>query len=241
MTQVIEDRPTLSAVIHGEPGVGKSTFASTSPGPVLVLDAEGGFRFIRGRKIRWDPTSEPVPEEGDWDYCIVPVLEWATIAKAYEVLRTGKHPFRSVVLDSLTEIQKRLVDDVVGVEQPSQQQWGQILRSMEDFVRKLRDLTFHPTNPMDAVLLLCLTALRDEHFRPLVKGSLTLSLPAFVDVVGYLYIDPQSEGGTGRKLLIQPTGNVEAKDRTGILTETFGPAIPDPTIPKMLKVLEHLF
>jgi hypothetical protein len=241
MTELITDEANLCAVIHGEPGVGKSTFAATAPGPVLVLDAEGGFRFIRGRKIRWDPTTEPVPEAGDWDYCIVPTVEWATVAAAYKVLQSGQHPFNSVVLDSLTEIQKRLVDNVSGVEQPTQQQWGQILRSMEDFIRKLRDMTFHPTKPLKAVVFLCLTHKRDNVFRPFVKGSLELSLPAFVDLVGYLYTQPSADGSVDRMLLIQPTAEFEAKDRTGILTETYGPAIPSPTIPTILDTIQNLF
>lgn len=241
MHEVMEDHANICAVIHGEPGVGKSTLAATAPGPVLVLDAEGGFRFIKGRKIRWDPTKEPAPKPGDWDYCIVPVMEWKTVHAAYEVLSSGQHGFNSVVLDSLTEIQKRLVDNVAGTDQPSQQQWGQILRSMEDFVRKLRDMTFHPTKPLQAVIFLALTHLRDETFRPFVKGSLELSLPAFVDLVGYLYTQPDAGGQLDRVLLIQPTSNIEAKDRTGILTETFGPTIPSPTIPKILDTIDTLF
>jgi hypothetical protein len=241
MSEYIEDTATLCAVIHGEPGVGKSTLAASAPGPVLVLDAEGGFRFIKGRKIRWDPVTEPVPEAGDWDYCIVPVMEWATVHAAHKVLQSGQHPFNAVVLDSLTEIQKRLVDNVAGVEQPSQQQWGQILRSMEDFVRKLRDLTFHPITPVQAVIFLCLTHHRDGVFRPFVKGSLELSLPAFVDMVGYLYTQTDASGGIERVLLIQPTSEFEAKDRTGVLTETYGSAIPSPNFIEIIDTIQTLF
>jgi len=241
MAEIIEEHANLCAVIHGEPGVGKSRLAATAPGPVLVLDAEGGFRFIKGRKIRWDPVKDSVPVAGDWDYCIVTTTEWATVHAAYSVLQSGNHPFRSVVLDSLTEIQKRLVDNVAGIEQPTQQQWGQILRSMEDFIRKLRDMTTHPIKPLDAVIFLCLTQMRDEMFRPLVKGSLALSLPAFVDVVGFLYVHTDESGAPVRMLLIQPTPEHEAKDRTGILTETYGAAIPSPTLPTILGTIQELF
>lgn len=242
MPNEIIDRANICAVIHGEPGVGKSTLAASAPGKVLVLDAEGGFRFIRGKKIIWDPTTEDPPDaDGEWKYCIVRVMEWSTVHAAYEVLHSGQHPFDSVVLDSLTEIQKRLVDNVSGIEQPTQQQWGHILRAMEDFVRKLRDFTSHPIKPLDAVIFLCLTHQRDEMFRPFVKGSLELSLPAFVDLVGYLYVQPDAGGSEVRNLLIQPNGNIEAKDRTGILSEKFGPVIPSPTIPKILNTIQTIF
>lgn len=242
MPEVVTDEANLCAVIHGEPGVGKSTLASTAPGRVLVLDAEGGFRFIKGRKIVWDPMTEAVPTtEGDWKFCIVKVVDWSTVHKAYEALSSGQHPFDSVVLDSLTEIQKRLVDNVSGTDQPTQQQWGQILRSMEDFVRKLRDFTFHPTKPLKAVIFLCLTHQRDGVFRPFVKGSLELSLPAFVDLVGYLFTKPDESGNLQRFLLIQPTDQFEAKDRTSVLTERYGAAIPAPNIPDMLATIQTLF
>lgn len=238
---------TLAAVVHGESGAGKSYFGGTTPSPRLILDAEGGSRFIRANKRRkvWDPINEPVPEnDGTWDACFVSILEWQSLYAAYEVLASGKHPFKAVVVDSLTEAQKRLVDDVAGVSQPSLQEWGVIGRHLEDMVRKLRDLTVHKTNPV-SVVLLCLSHVRDEQTRPFLKGAIELALPAFVDVVAYLYTttseDPSKSGGIDHYALLSPHNNIIAKDRTAALTEKYGAAAKDANFSEWLDVLEDEF
>ena len=54
-------KTTLSILIHGESGVGKSWLADSVPGPRLVLDAEGRARYTpSGPKVAWNPRdSEP--------------------------------------------------------------------------------------------------------------------------------------------------------------------------------------
>src|SRR6266516_4777823 len=52
---VFDTHERLSALIHGDTKLGKSTLANTAPKPCLVLDAEGSWRFTIGRKIYWNP------------------------------------------------------------------------------------------------------------------------------------------------------------------------------------------
>lgn len=234
---------TLAAVVHGESGAGKSFFGGSTPVPRLILDAEGGSRYVKAhrRRVKWDPLSESPPEwDGSWDACVVPVLDWPTLSAAYQWLATGEHPFRTVIVDSLTEAQKRLVDDVAGTDQPTLQDWGTIGRHFEDMIRKLRDLTFHDKKPIEAVLLLCLSHLRDGETRPFLKGQIELNLPAFVDVVGYLYAEAQA-GMIVRRMLIEPANNIIAKDRTGALVERFGPIVTEANFSEWLEILEEEF
>lgn len=239
---------TLAAVIHGESGAGKSYFGGTTPSPRLILDAEGGSRFIKAnkRKVRWNPMTEAPPEDdGTWDACFVEVLDWKSFYAAYQWLVSGQHGFKSVVIDSLTEVQKRLVDDIAGVDQPTLQDWGTISRQLEDMIRKFRDLIRHQTRPVN-VLFLALSHLRDGETRPFLKGQLELALPAFVDVVGYLYTDVVQSEGSGdqkmvRRMLIEPYNKIIAKDRTGALVEKYGPAVPDANFTEWLVILEAEF
>ena len=236
---------TLAAVIHGESGSGKSYFGGSAPGPRLILDAEGGSRFIKNnkRKIMWDPLTEKPPvNDGSWDACFVQVLNWKTLHAAYQWLASGQHEFKSVVIDSLTEVQKRLVDDIAGVDQPTLQDWGTIGRNLEDMIRRFRDLTFHQKNPV-SVIMLCLSHLRDGETRPYLKGAIELSLPAFVDVVGYLYTQQsETEGGkVDRKMLIVPVNNIIAKDRTSALEEKYGSVVTDANFSEWLDILEAEF
>lgn len=244
MSNASEDVVTLAAVVHGESGSGKSTLGGTTPVPRLVLDAEGGSRYVKAhrRRIKWDPINESAPEwDGSWDTCIVTILDWRTLYAAYERLSTGDHPFRSLIVDSLTEAQKRLVDDVAGTDQPTLQDWGTIGRNFEDMIRRLRDLTFHPVKPIEAVLLICLSHLRDGETRPFLKGQIELTLPAFVDVVGYLFTDTQGGGTIERRLLIEPANNIIAKDRTGALLETYGPVVTNANISEWLEIIQAEF
>lgn len=236
---------TLAAVIHGESGAGKSYFGGTAPSPRLILDAEGGSRFIKRnkRRVNWNPIEGPPPvDDGTWDACFVQILNWKSLANAYAYLAAGQHDFKSVVLDSLTEAQKRLVDDIAGTDQPTLQDWGTIGRNLEDMIRKFRDLTQHPTKPINVVLL-CLSHLRDGETRPFLKGAIELSLPAFVDVVGYLYTEvSQTEANQiERRMLISPVNKIIAKDRTAALNEKYGPVVPNASFEDWLAVLEAEF
>lgn len=231
----------LCVVIHGEAGVGKTTLAMSGPAPRLLIDCEGGSRFVRQRKVSWDPmTGAPPPDaDGTWDTCVVVIRDYRTVDQVYAWLNSGQHPFRSVVVDSLTEIQKRALDNIAGTDQPMTQHWGALLRQIEGFCRDLRDLSFHPIKPIDFIGIVALTHMRDGKFRAFVKGQLELTLSGFPDVVGYLYMDIGPAGEAIRKLQIAPYGPVDAKDRTGVLTEKYGFAITDPNITQMLEVLEN--
>jgi hypothetical protein len=164
--------------------------------------------------------------------------DFSTMVKAYEWLLSGQHPFRSVVVDSVTELQKRIIDQTSGLSQPTQQDWGEVLRVMEDQIRKLRDLLTHPTRPLECVVLIALTHHRDGKFRPFVKGQLELTLPGFIDVVGYLYVEVNSDGVLTRKMLVAPLGEFDAKDRTDAITRAHGPIITNPNLENLLQVID---
>jgi len=224
---VVVQQSTLTALIHGESGVGKSDLADTIPGIRLVLDAEGGSEYCPSwPKQIWNPNYAPPGMQGcepgfeqPAQTVRVIVQEWATWERVHYWLKTGMHPFTSVTLDSLTEIQKRCRDAIRGTDQMQTSHWGQLLIEMETAVRELRDLAKSPHNRLMNVIILALTGLKDDRGRPLVQGSLRDSLPGFVDVVGYMYTQTAADGYTlTRNLMVQPYGMYVAKDRTKILT-----------------------
>lgn len=237
---------SVSAIIHGEPGSGKSWAGGTTPAPRLLLDAEGGGRFCpRNHPMgpTWDPLTQPPPVwDGVWQSCFVNVQDWATFDAAFQWLATDDHPFKSVVIDSLTELQKRLVDQVSGIAQPTMQNWGEILRRMEDKCRGLRDLSVRSTNPLEAVVVICLSHKRDEQLRPFVKGSLELSLPGFFDIVAFMYTDQDdATGEIHHRALVAPINNIVAKDRTNVLVGKHGPALPEVDVSQWLADITERF
>lgn len=238
----------LSLLVHGLAKAGKTTFAETSPAPRLVLDAEGGSRFTGSRKKVWNPAAEAPPTaDGTWDTCVVYVRDFGAVSMAYQWLASGQHPFKSVIVDSLSEVQQRCVDQIAGAGRMEQQLWGDLLRQMSDTVRKMRDLIIHPTNPLTCVVLIAMTR-SDPKGRmvPSVQGQLATTLPYYLDITGYFYVEPDpNTGELIRKLLVAPHPQFEAGDRTGrlpaivenpsidgMLTTIFGAHAPEePTVP----------
>ena len=142
----------LTIVVHGESGVGKSWFADTAPAPRLILDVEGGVRFTPSKKVRWDVRQEP---PSDAETVVVTVQKREVAGQAYQWLNSGQHPFRSVVIDSLTEFQKRIFDDLVGTARRRPIDWGDQFVIIDSLVRCYRDLVEHRDKPLEAVVFVC--------------------------------------------------------------------------------------
>lgn len=224
--------PGLSFLLHGPSKAGKSFLANTAPGPRLILDAEGNTRFLKGKKTYWNNTYEAPPvHDGSWDTCIVYIRDYTALSHVYQWLAAGKHPFRSIVIDSLSEVQQRCIDMLAGSEQMKLQQWGELSRKVSELVRQYRDLLVHPSNPLDAIVYTAMTKQnQDGKWFPYVQGQLATSLPYYVDVIGYLKAEIKEDGEFTNFLLTKPHIAYEAGDRTG----TFLPVVTNPNIADLL-------
>lgn len=211
----------MSWLIHGYSKRGKSTLAATSPKPVLVLDAEGSWRFIPGKITYWDPMAGPPPDyDGTWDICVVHVREWTTVAMVFSYLTQWVHlPFISVVIDSITEIQRRCKANLKGTEAMKIQDWGVLLSVMDATIRGFRDLCLMPQLSTRCVVFISETKEGSGgRLIPAMQGQIGTSLPYWVDVCGYLYQDfdidqngqPTQEV---RRLWISPHAQYEAGER----------------------------
>jgi hypothetical protein len=212
---------SLSALIYGPSKVGKSTLAITSPYPRLMLDVEASARFLPIQGKVWDPMREEPPvADGTWDTCVVPTLDYNTVLKVYQWLQLGRHQFKSLVIDSISELQVKLIDQVAGSDQLKMQHWGELLRSLGSLLRDLRDLTMHPTNPLEAVVLTSMQREgQDGRFKPYLQGQIQVVAPYLFDILGYLRIeqypnpDPSQPPYKIRRLYIESTEFAEAGER----------------------------
>jgi len=224
----------FSFLVHGQSKSGKSYLADTTPGPRLVLDAEGGAstRFTPSDKVVWNPLADAPPEyDGSWETCVVYVRSFSDVQKTYDWLNAGKHPFKSVIIDSLSETQQRCIDSLVGTEQMKMQDWGELLRKMSTLVRAYRDLIIHPTNPISVVCFVAMTRETQEGVKkPYLQGALAQTLPYYVDVIGYLHGEVDENGEFSQRLLVGPHPQFEAGDRTGRL----GTVVEAPNVQHML-------
>lgn len=226
---------TLSMLIHAAAKVGKSTLSSSAPKPILVLDAEGGWKFIPLRQKHWDPMTEPIPRyDGTWDVCVVTITQWAQVDMVYRHLTEKEHDFLSVVIDSITEIQRRLKANLKGTEAMQIQDWGTLLTNMDSTIRKFRDLTLRE-GPIVCVVMIAETRENRGKWSPYMQGQIATSLPYLVDICGYLYVAmaPDENGQPTqrvRKLWIGPHPQFESGERVqGVL----GDEVDKPNIATM--------
>lgn len=140
--------------------------------------------------------------------------------RVYQWLDAGRHQFKSVIVDSVSELQTKCLENLAGNQQMSQQQWGELLRHMGQLLRNLRDLTMHRSNPLEAVVLTAMTrSSTDNRFHPYLQGQLAIQAPYFFDILGYLQVeswpnvDPTQPPYKARRLYIESTDFAEAGER----------------------------
>jgi len=212
-----ELRP-LKILIHGDYGEGKSWLGATTPPPRLIIDAEGGSEFVFGKKTVWENPNDPPPDMDGFDTCIVRVAKTRDLQNVFQWLQRGKHPFISVTIDSLSELQKRIVDEVAGVEQLSPQDWGAVFRRGEALVRQFRDLVYNPVRPLTCVCYLTGSIERgraEVRVGPHVQGQLGATLPGFVDIVGLLRIEDTDKGERRLLYVHAQRGRTEVEGERG--------------------------
>jgi hypothetical protein len=157
--------------------------------------------------------------------------------KLYRSIKDGKLYYKTIGIDSLPELadlDMRIImndaysrnPDKVDKDVPSPREWGKSRSHIRAIVRAFRDL------PCNTIITAQVGALQEEgqptKFFPGLAGKLRTEIPGFMDIVGYL--QPEVEPGSGvivRKLQVQGTRRVVAKDRTGAL----GTMIENATIP----------
>jgi hypothetical protein len=217
----------LNCLFYGVSGVGKTVLAGSASDvpemhPVLFIDVEGGTLSLKGTYPEVDS---------------VRVQNWADMQKVYDALYRGQHDYKTVVLDSLTEIQKfsmyNIMRDLVrerpdrDPDLPGMQEWGKNAEQIRRLVRAFRDLPVH-------TIFTALVALDKDpktnlvQARPGLTGKLSQEVAGFVDIVTYLYTK-QMDQQIRRLMLTVGTDRHIAKDRTGKLPEV----IEEPTMQKI--------
>ena len=212
---------SLTALVYGASKSGKSTLSVTTVAPRLYFDVEAASRFLPIQRVTWDPKDPPPEDDGSWDTCVVQTRTWADVEKGYQWLASGRHPFRSVIIDSISELQNRFLEKEAGRSQPTMQVYGTAYRAIGGLVRDIRDLTVHPTNAITQVVMVAMAKQgQDGRWHPWLVGQVATVLPYLLDITGYLYIDSETDPLTGevteiRKLLTRPTPDFEAGERVG--------------------------
>jgi len=218
---------------------GKTTFAATAPAPRLLLDAEAGSRFLNIKPIEWNPArDEPPKPDGSWDTAKVIIRDYDDVLKAYQWLKSGKHPFNSAIIDSISEVQQKLLEKLTNRMQAREQDWGDVFRQFSGLMRDFRDLTEHPVKPLTAVIAVSMSQQwLDGKYHPYAQGQSKTLLPYLFDVIGAMHADSwEDEAGMHviRRLLIGPNKIYETGERVGGRLPGF---LDNPNIPEILDAI----
>jgi hypothetical protein len=219
----------FNMLIYGESGVGKTTLSGSASAvpelsPVLLIDVEGGRKSLRG----------VYP-----DVKVIEVFKWRDLQKVYDDLATGNLEFKTLIVDSLSEVQMVSLDyslryaikqkeEGADAEVPRQRDWMRNIEQTVRFTRGFRDL------PMNVIF----TALVDQEKnkknkvenKPMFSGKVKQKVPGFMDIVLYYYMD-----GRDRVLLTQKTDTTIAKDRSNKLPK---PTMLNPTMQDIYNALK---
>lgn len=95
VTKTAAPRP-LRVIVHGQPGVGKTTFAADAPAPVFLCPEDGIPESLK-------PDHFPGPD-GGW--------KWQDILDAITELALGQHDFKTLVIDTLDWIEPLIWEHV---------------------------------------------------------------------------------------------------------------------------------
>jgi len=228
------DQYFLKMLLYGDPGVGKTTLAASAMDcdatkDVLIINVEGGLLSV----VDYAPD-------------VVDLESWAHLDDLFWFLAKGDHNYKTVVIDSLSELQLVNVDSVItnAMKKPGNKRenadevwlddYGKSNSQVRNAVRKFRDLPMH-------VIFTCLAARsqdadKNEQVHPALPPKMRGMVMGYMDVVGFMYTkNVKNEDGTERTdrvLLTQPYGKWVAKDRS--LGGRLGITMDNPTISMMI-------
>lgn len=228
----------LTMLVFGVAGSGKSWLSASTPGPRLFIDTESRSHHLPfTNKFVWDGRHDPPSDLPENATVVVQATDYDTINHCLEWLQSGQHPFKGVTLDSMMESQSRILDKVTGgMAAPDLQGWGTVLRYGEAMIRRFRDLTVHPTNPIHALVITC--GVKADGHSAMLQGQLRDKIGYLFDVVGYLTLQQDPENGSlYRNLLIAPIGGYPGKCNIPALAEHYGVSVVDPTVTEILSVI----
>lgn len=199
----------LSMITYGRSGTGKTTFAASFPKPALLLN------------IKEDGTDSISDTKG---VDIIRIATWDEFEQVYWFLKTGKHQYKTVIMDAVTQLQDLAIDKIKGNKSDddvlSQRLWGQVSSSMKKWLIDYRDLI--NDNKIEAINFICHDRVNesedggagqlDPEVGPRLMPSVSSYLCGSVKVIGYTFIKEVKSKDPTKK---SKETNVEYRMRLG--------------------------
>ncbi len=203
--------------VHAGSGMGKTVLMATLPAPILI-SAESGLLSLR------KPNLERIFGVGhtaiEYDVKVIKVSDVTDLTAAHQwcLANAWTAGFRSVGVDSISEIMEVILANAKKGHKDPRKAYGDLMDEGIDIVRKFRDLP-----GLNVCVAAKMEATKDEvsgvtKYGPGAPGSkVGPALPYFFDEVFALRMNKDVNGNDFRYLQTQPDIQYEAKDRSGML------------------------
>jgi hypothetical protein len=209
----------VKCLTYGGSGVGKTMLMATAPVPILI-SAESGMLSLRRKNLeRVYGVNTP---QVDYDVKSIVVKTVDDLVAAHQWCRSHAwtNGFRTVGLDSISEIMEVILANAKRQVKDPRQAYGELIEKGSALVREFRDLP-----GLNVVVAAKMEYSKDEvtgisKYGPSVPGNkMGQAMPYFFDEVFHLGVNKDSAGNPYRYLRTQPDIQYEAKDRSGMLAE----------------------
>lgn len=201
---------TFNVLLYGPPKSGKTTAAATAPGPIMWVNLQGGGALGYARKVAADRGNDIHEVRVEKDDEVKPVLD-----QVYLHVRDNREPkVRTVVIDTIGDVRELLAKNIGKGRQPTQQQWGDIAKTVAGFVVGMRDL------PVNVVFIAHQKVLDsdtgDRIVEPAIGGAATSKVTAEVDVIGYCGRHTTEDGPRFQAVLVEHNGRIGGDRSNGL-------------------------
>lgn len=201
---------SFSMLLFGQPKTGKTLLSGTAAdveelSPVLVLAVEDGSSVLAN---------------GYEDIDVIEIQDWPTAAKVIEAVASGKTKYKTIVVDTLGELQEHMKNHITrdGTSDMRIQDWGTIKDSTVNVVKLLH------RSPVNSIFITHSEKQKDENTgtvttQPVLLGKASLGeVPKVVDIIAYLAVAQNKETKENVRVLQTGTdGKIDAGDRFGKL------------------------
>lgn len=257
MTTTKKRRRGTSGIVHGRPGIGKSTLLETLPKPALIVDAEHGDDEPYDDEItilKWEDWFDDEAGDGDREQLdnktivIITALDYWDYADAVTYIRSPLgRKFRSFGIDTLTKVQDLMEEELLPLNRTKIKarrrdfdHFGSLLDYMKADLEALHELTI--TRGL-TTWWVCHTDREATPMVPQLTGQLRKKVARIPDIIGYLQmhegLDEHGNSATWRTLDISAStedSEVETKCRRRKVTKKWGGEIPEPNLARISAV-----
>lgn len=201
----------VKLLVYGAAGAGKTVLASTLPEPI-ILSAEGGLLSLQAL---------------DLPYIAISTMDDLHEAYAWASQSEEASQYKSIALDSLSEIAEVVLNAEKKIAKDPRQAYGAMQEQMTDLIRAFRDLPGKHVY-MSAKMEKAADEMGRVSYAPSMPGNKTAQqLPYFFDEVLALRVERDEQGVAQRALMCDGDGLWIAKDRSGRLDAWEAPNLGD--------------